>query len=320
MEENKLEPILQEENKRYTILPLQFPDIYDFYQEQKHAFWTEDEIDLSKDLTDWEKLNDNERYFVKHILAFFSASDAIVNENISLNFINEVQYAEAKKFYGIQTAIEDIHSIVYALLIDTYIKNIDERNDCFNALENMPIVAKKGNWALDWIPNSTFAERLVAFAAVEGIFFSGSFCSIFWLKDRNLMSGLSFANDLIQRDEALHTDFAIHLLNHHVVNKPSPERIKEIMLSALEIEKEFVSESLPVSLIGINALTMCQYLEYVTDQLLIKMGIPAHFNVKQPFTFMTQIALKGKTNFFEKRVGEYQKSDLSGKVTFDEEF
>lgn len=319
--ENQIEPILQEENKRYTLLPLQHPDIFEYYQQQKRAFWTDEELDLSQDLTDWGKLNNKEKHFIKHILSFFSASDAIVNENISLNFINEVQYREAKSFYAIQTAIEEVHSHVYSLLIDTYIKDIEEREECFNALERMPIVAKKGKWALDWIGDgSSFAERLVAFAAVEGIFFSGSFCSIFWLKERNLMPGLTFSNELIQRDEALHTDFAIHLVNNHIVNKPSVERITEIMLSALEIEKEFVTESLPVSLIGMNSETMCQYLEYVTDQLLSQLGCPTVFNVKQPFTFMSQIALKGKTNFFEKRVGEYKKSDLSGEVKFDEEF
>lgn len=313
------EPILQEQ-KRYTLFPIQHQDIFDFYLQHKSAFWTEQEIDLSKDLADWNVLSDDERFFIKNVLSFFSASDSIVNENISLNFINEVQYEEAKYFYGMQTTIENIHSHVYSLLIDTYIKDSVEREECFNALENMPIVAKKGKWAMDWIADGSFAERLVAFAAVEGIFFSGSFCSIFWLKDQNKMPGLTFSNDLIQRDEALHTDFAIHLLNNHVLNKPSKERIKEIMLSALEIEKEFVTESLPVSLIGMNARTMSQYLEFVTDQLLIKLECEPVFKVEQPFTFMGQIALKGKTNFFEKRVSEYKKSDLSGSLEFDEEF
>ncbi len=314
------EPILQPEEERFVLLPLQHPDIFEFYKEQKNALWTEDEIDLSGDLADWEKLNDNEKFFIKQVLSFFAASDGIVNKNISVNFSDEVQYLEAKFFYGIQTMIENIHGHVYSLLIDTYIKNIQEKHECFNAIENMPIVAKKAQWALDWIEEANFAERLVAFAAVEGIFFSASFTSIFWIKERNLMAGLTFANDLIQRDEALHTDFAIHLLNNHIVNKPSESRIKEILLSALEIEKEFASESLPVSLIGMNTNMMNQYLEYVVDQLLIKLQCTPVFNVAQPFTFMNKIALKGKTNFFEKRVSEYQKTDNTGGLSFDEDF
>jgi len=316
-----IEPILQPNPDRFVVLPIIYPDIFEFYEEQLDALWTHKEIDLSKDLPDWnEKLNDDERFFIKQVLSFFSASDGIVNENISINFAEEVQYTEARMFYGIQTMIENVHGHVYALLIETYIKNIKERDECFHAIQKMPIVAKKAKWALDWIQGADFSEILVAFAAVEGIFFSASFTSIFWLKDRNLMPGLTFANDLIQRDEALHTDFAIHLLNNHIVNRPSENRIKEILLSALEIEKEFASKSLPVSLIGMNTNSMCQYLEYVVDQLLIKLKCTPVFNVSQPFTFMNKIALKGKANFFEKRVSEYKKSDLTGGITFDEEF
>lgn len=316
-----IEPILVENENRFVLFPLEHADIFDYYEQHLDALWTHKELDLSQDLVDWEnKLNDNERFFIKQVLAFFAASDGIVNENLAENFVREVQYTEAKFFYGLQIMMENIHSHTYSLLIDTYIKNTEERQECFRAIENMPIVAKKANWALDWIGSDSFAERLLAFAAVEGIFFSASFTSIFWLKSRNLMPGLSFSNELIQRDEALHCDFAIHLLNNHVINKPSEERIKEILLSALEIEKEFALESLPVSLIGMNADLMSQYLEYVVDQLLIKLNCKPVFNVKQPFTFMSQIALKGKTNFFEKRVSEYQKGDLRGELNFDEEF
>jgi ribonucleoside-diphosphate reductase beta chain len=265
---------------------------------------------LQQDLSDWETLNDNERYFIKNILAFFAASDGIVNENLAENFVSEVQYAEAKFFYGFQIAMENIHSETYSLLIDTYVKDKDEKNMLFNALENIDAVKKKGEWALRWIESSSFAERLIAFAAVEGIFFSGSFCSIFWLKSRGLMPGLSFSNELISRDEGLHCDFAVHLHNNHLVNKVPESRIKEIISSALEIEKEFITESLPVSLIGMNADLMKQYLEYVADNLLIDLKCSPMFNAKNPFDFMANIALENKTNFFEKRVADYSKSGV----------
>ena len=317
-----IEPILQSNPNRFVIFPIQYNDIWDFYKKAEASFWTAEEIDLQQDLTDWDKLNDNERYFIKNILAFFAASDGIVNENLAENFVSEVQYSEAKFFYGFQLAMENIHSETYSLLIDTYVKNKEEKDKLFNALETIPAVKKKAEWALKWIDSDSFAERLIAFAAVEGIFFSGSFCSIFWLKSRGLMPGLSFSNELISRDEGLHCDFAVHLHNNHLVNKVSEERIKEILTSALEIEKEFITESLPVSLIGMNADLMKQYLEYVTDNLLMELKCKPMFGVKNPFDFMANIALQNKTNFFEKRVSDYSKSGVGTKVedntiTFD---
>ena len=304
------ENILKENPNRFVIFPIQYNDIWEFYKKAEASFWTAEEIDLQQDLSDWETLNDNERYFIKNILAFFAASDGIVNENLAENFVSEVQYAEAKFFYGFQIAMENIHSETYSLLIDTYVKDKDEKNMLFNALENIDAVKKKGEWALRWIESSSFAERLIAFAAVEGIFFSGSFCSIFWLKSRGLMPGLSFSNELISRDEGLHCDFAVHLHNNHLVNKVPESRIKEIISSALEIEKEFITESLPVSLIGMNADLMKQYLEYVADNLLIDLKCSPMFNAKNPFDFMANIALENKTNFFEKRVADYSKSGV----------
>ena len=307
-----MEPILTENPHRFVIFPIQHHDLWDFYKRSEASFWTAEEIDLAADLTDWRtKLNDDERYFVKNVLAFFAASDGIVNENLAENFVKEVQYPEAKFFYGFQIMMENIHSETYSLLIDTYISDEEEKAHLFNAIDTIDAVKKKAEWALKWIKSDSFAERLVAFAAVEGIFFSGSFCSIFWLKKRGLMPGLSFSNELISRDEGMHTDFAVHLHNNHIVNKVSEEKIKEIILSALEIEKEFITESLPVRLIGMNADLMKQYLEFVTDRLLLDLGCSKEFNVKNPFDFMTNIALKGKTNFFEKRVGEYQKAGVN---------
>jgi len=314
------ESILKSNPNRFVIFPIEHNDIWDFYVRHQAAFWTAEEIDLSGDIRDWEKLSDNERYFIKNILSFFAASDGIVNENLAENFYREVQYPEAKFFYGIQLAMENIHGLMYSLLIDTYIKNSKEKLDCFNALETLPAVAKKANWALNWIENKSFADRLVAFAAVEGIFFSGSFCSIFWLKSRGLMQGLCNANALIFKDENLHCDFAIHLLNNHIIDKPSEKRIKEILLSALEIEKEFITDSLPVSLIGMNSNLMKQYLEFVTDQLLVKLGCKKVFNVEQPFKFMEQIAVETKGNFFESRTVEYQKAKLNETISFTDDF
>jgi ribonucleoside-diphosphate reductase beta chain len=275
---------------------------------------------LSGDIRDWESLSDNEKYFIKNILSFFAASDGIVNENLAENFYREVQYPEAKFFYGMQLAMENIHSLMYSLLIDTYISNHDEKLECFRAIETLPAVQKKAKWALDWIDNASFQERLIAFAAVEGIFFSGSFCSIFWMKSRGIMQGLCNANALIFKDENLHCDFAIHLFNKHIDDKISEKRIKEILLSALEIEKEFITESLPVSLIGMNQNLMKQYLEFVVDQLLMKLGCKKHFNVEQPFKFMEQIAVETKGNFFESRTIEYQKAKLNEAISFDEDF
>ena len=314
------EPILQENPNRFVIFPIEYNDIWEYYKQHQAAFWTAEEVDLSNDIRDWEGLTDNERYFIKNILSFFASSDGIVNENLAENFLKEVQYPEAKFFYGIQIAMENIHSLMYSLLIDTYISDPKEKMDSFNALENLPAVQKKAKWALEWIEESSFQERLVAFAAVEGIFFSGSFASIFWLKSRGLMQGLCNANTLIFKDENLHCDFAIHLSNNHVVNKLPEERIKEILLSALEIEKEFITESLPVSLIGMNSNMMKQYLEFVTDGLLAKFGCKKEFNVEQPFKFMEQIAVETKGNFFESRTVEYQKAKLNEKLSFTDDF
>lgn len=314
------EKILTENPNRFVIFPIQHGDIWEYYKHHQAAFWTSEEVDLTNDIREWETLSDNEKYFIKNILSFFAASDGIVNENLAENFYREVQYPEAKFFYGFQIMMENIHSLMYSLLIDTYVQNQNEKDECFNAIDRLPAVAKKANWALDWIKNASFQERLVAFAAVEGIFFSGSFCSIFWLKSRGIMQGLCNANALIFKDENLHCDFAIHLLNNHVENKPSEKRIKEILLSALEIEKEFITESLPVSLIGMNSNLMKQYLEFVVDGLLVKFGCKKHFNVEQPFKFMEQIAMETKGNFFESRTIEYQKAKINESLTFTDDF
>jgi len=302
------EHILTENPNRFVLFPLKYNDIWEMYKTAEHSFWTAEEIDLAQDLTDWnEKLNNDERHYIKNVLAFFAASDGIVNENLAENFLKEVQYPEAKCFYGFQIAIENIHSETYSLLIDTYIKDSAERDRLFNAIETVSSVKKKADWALKWIGSESFAERLIAFAAVEGIFFSGSFCSIFWLKKRGLMPGLSFSNELISRDEGLHCQFATLLHNRYVENKVSEERIKEIICEAVEIEKEFVSESLPVSLIGMNSKLMTQYIEYVADFWLLQLGCKKVYGVENPFDFMDMISLQGKTNFFEKRTSEYQK-------------
>jgi len=315
-----MEQILKENPNRFVIFPIEYHDIWDYYKKHQSAFWTAEEVDLSGDIRDWEKLSENEKYFVKNVLSFFAASDGIVNENLAENFYREVQYPEAKFFYGFQLAMENIHSLMYSLLIDTYINDPKEKMECFRAIEHLPAVQKKANWALNWIKNASFQERLVAFAAVEGIFFSGSFCSIFWLKSRGIMQGLCNANALIFKDENLHCDFAIHLFNNHIENKISEKRIKEILLSALEIEKEFITESLPVSLIGMNQNLMKQYLEFVVDGLLVKFGCKKEFNVEQPFKFMEQIAVETKGNFFESRTIEYQKAKLNEAISFDEDF
>lgn len=318
-----MEKILQENKNRFVLFPIEHHDIWDYYKKAQQVFWTAEEIDLVQDLVDWEKLNEGEQHFVKHVLAFFAASDGIVNENLAENFVAEVQYTEAKFFYGFQIMMENIHSETYSLLIDTYIKDKEEQNHLFNAIDTVPAVQKKAEWALKWIGSESFVERLIAFAAVEGIFFSGSFCSIFWLKKRGLMPGLSFSNELISRDEGLHTDFAVHLYNHHIENKLSKERLIEIIGSALEIEKEFITEALPVSLIGMNADLMKQYLEYVSDRLLMDLGVGKIYNSENPFDFMSNIALQNKTNFFEKRVADYVKSgvgEVQEQISFDEDF
>jgi len=305
------EPILQENENRFVLFPIQHDDIWQFYKNAEASFWTAEEIDLAQDLHDWEhKLNDDERHFIKHVLAFFAASDGIVNENLAENFLAEVQYTEAKFFYGFQIAIENIHSETYSLLIDTYIKDSKEKDYLFNAIETLDCVKKKAQWALRWIEEGSYAERLVAFAAVEGIFFSGSFCSIFWLKKRGLMPGLSFSNELISRDEGLHCDFACLLYTKHLVNKLDKDKVKAIITDAVEIEKEFVTDALPVKLIGMNADLMQQYIEFVADRLLVELGCERVYNSTNPFDFMELISLQGKTNFFEKRVAEYQKAGV----------
>ena len=307
---NNEEPILKENNSRFVLFPIKHHDIWEFYKKAEASFWTAEEIDLHQDLIDWEKLNDGERHFISHVLAFFAASDGIVNENLAENFVAEVQYTEAKFFYGFQIAIENIHSETYSLLIDTYIKDNAQKDKLFNAIETMDCVKKKAEWALQWIDEGSFAERLVAFAAVEGIFFSGSFCSIFWLKKRGLMPGLAFSNELISRDEGMHCDFAVNLYNNHLVNKLPQEKIVEIISNAVEIEKEFVTDALPVRLIGMNSDLMCQYIEFVADRLLTQFGCDKIYNSKNPFDFMELISLQGKTNIFEKRVSEYQKAGV----------
>ena len=311
------EPILKENKSRFVLFPIQHDDIWEYYKKAEASFWTAEEIDLSQDLKDWENLNDGEKHFISHVLAFFAASDGIVNENLAENFVAEVQYTEAKFFYGFQIAIENIHSETYSLLIDTYIKDNKEKARLFNAIDTMPFVKKKADWALRWIDEGSFAERLIAFAAVEGIFFSGSFCSIFWMKKRGLMPGLSFSNELISRDEGLHCDFACLLYNNHLVNKLDPELISGIIKDAVEIEKEFVTEALPVKLIGMNAELMCQYIEFVADRLLMEVGCDKVYNARNPFDFMELISLQGKTNFFEKRVGEYKKAGVSSSTEDD---
>lgn len=321
------EPLLKENKDRFVLFPIEKNDIWQFYKKAEASFWTAEEIDLGQDLKDWNNLNDGERHFITHVLAFFAASDGIVNENLAENFVSEVQYTEAKFFYGFQIAIENIHSETYSLLIDTYVKDPAEKDKLFHAVETIPCVKKKADWALRWIDNGSFAERLIAFAAVEGIFFSGSFCSIFWLKKRGLMPGLTFSNELISRDEGLHCDFACLLYNDHLINKLSIETLQTIIKDAVEIEKEFVTDAIPVKLIGMNAELMCQYIEFVADRLLVELGSPKVYNVTNPFDFMDMISLQGKTNFFEKRVAEYQKAGVmkneqedKSKFSLDEDF
>jgi len=320
------EPILTENPGRFVLFPIEHDDIWNFYKKSEASFWTAEEIDLSADLIDWKtKLNDNEKHFIKHVLAFFAASDGIVNENLAENFVSEVQYTEAKFFYGFQIMMENIHSETYSLLIDTYISDVAEKSKLFNAIDTMDCVRKKADWALRWIDKGSFQERLIAFAAVEGIFFSGSFCSIFWLKKRGLMPGLSFSNELISRDEGMHCDFACLLYNDHINTKLSVDTVTMIIKDAVDIEKEFVTESLPVNLIGMNADLMCQYIEFVADRLLSALRCPKIFNVENPFPWMDIISLQGKTNFFEKRVGDYQKSGVMAErdkqvFSLDEDF
>ncbi|RDD36833.1 Ribonucleoside-diphosphate reductase subunit M2 [Trichoplax sp. H2] len=315
------EPLLKENPNRFVIFPIRFPDIWEYYKKAVASFWTTEEVDLSKDMIDWEKLKPEERYFLSHVLAFFAASDGIVNENLVERFSQEVQVTEARCFYGFQIAIENIHSEMYSLLIDTYIRDSAEKSRLFNAIETMPCVKKKADWALNWIhsENATFAERVIAFAAVEGIFFSGSFAAIFWIKKRGLMHGLTFSNELISRDEGLHCDFAC-LLYRHIKHKPQRDRVYEIIRDAVQIEQEasqsvikFSTEALPVALIGMNCDLMKQYIEFVADRLLFALGLDKIYYATNSFDFMENISLEGKTNFFEKRVGEYQKAGVMTK-------
>ena len=320
------EPILVENPNRFVLFPIEHNDIWEMYKRSEANFWTAEEIDLVPDLTDWaDKLNDNERHFIKHVLAFFAASDGIVNENLAENMLRSVQYTEAKFFYGFQIMMENIHSETYSLLIDTYIKDNQEKNFLFNAIDNLSCVKKKADWALRWIKNGTFVEQLLAFAAVEGIFFSGSFCSIFWLKKRGLMPGLSFSNELISRDEGMHCDFACLLYNKHIVNKLSKDKVQQLISEAVDIEKEFVTDAIPVALIGMNADMMCRYIEFIADRLLVALGNNKIYFSENPFDWMDLISIQGKTNFFEKKVGEYQKAGVNqpadSKVfTINEEF
>ncbi|KAK1750661.1 ribonucleotide reductase [Echria macrotheca] len=306
------EPLLQENPQRFVLFPIKYHEIWQMYKKAEASFWTAEEIDLSKDMHDWNnRLNDDEKYFISHILAFFAASDGIVNENLVERFSGEVQIPEARCFYGFQIMMENIHSETYSLLIDTYIKEPAQRTHLFNAIDTIPAIRKKADWALRWITDkkSTFAQRLVAFAAVEGIFFSGAFASIFWLKKRGLMPGLTFSNELISRDEGLHTDFAC-LLFSHLNNRPSKQVIEDVITDAVRIEQEFLTEALPCALLGMNADLMKQYIEFVADRLLVALGNDKVYRVSNPFDFMENISLGGKTNFFEKRVGEYQKSGV----------
>lgn len=306
------EIILTQNPRRFVLFPIQFHDIWDMYKEAVSSFWTAEEIDLGSDKKDWLNLNDGERHFIKHVLAFFAGSDGIVNENIVCNFAEEVQIPEARCFYGFQEAIENIHSEVYSLLIDTYVQNQAEKEYLFNAIETIPCVKQKAGWAMKYRDrnSASFATRLVAFAAVEGIFFSGSFCAIFWLKKRGLLPGLCFSNELISRDEGLHCKFACLLYSHLEESKLPAAKIHEIIDSAVEIESVFITEALPVALIGMNAEQMKQYIQFCADRLCVMLGAPKLYHTKNPFDWMELISVQGKTNFFEKRVGEYSKAGV----------
>jgi ribonucleoside-diphosphate reductase subunit M2 len=307
------ELLLRTNPSRFVLFPINYPDIWQFYKKAEASFWTAEEVDLSKDLNDWDKLTNDERFFISRVLAFFAASDGIVNENLVVRFSKEVQLPEARCFYGFQIMMENIHSEVYSLLIDTYIKDPVERDFLFRAVDTIPCVRKKADWAMKWIndPKASFGERLVAFAAVEGIFFSGSFAAIFWIKKRGLMAGLTFSNEMISRDEGLHCDFAC-LLFRYLQKKTDPALIRQIICEAVTIEQEFLTEALPVALIGMNCGMMSRYIEFVADHLFVALGMPKFYNAENPFDFMDMISLQGKTNFFEKRVGEYQKAGVMG--------
>ena len=319
-----MEDILINTDKRFVLFPILHEDIWTMYKKHVASFWTTEEIDLTNDLRDWEKLSNDEQKYIKYVLAFFAASDGIIVENLAQKFCNEVQYPEARAFYSFQSAMEQIHSETYSLLIDTYIKSTEEKKFLFNAINNIPIVRKKADWALKWInSDNNFSERLIGFVIVEGLFFSASFCAIYWLKKRGLMPGLTFSNELISRDEGLHCNFGC-LIYSKLSNKLSSENIYNMIKEAIEIEKEFVSESLPVELIGMNSKLMIQYIEFIADRLLIQLGYEKLYNVLNPFEWMDMISLQGKTNFFEKRVGEYQKANImnnkKNEFIIDEDF
>jgi ribonucleoside-diphosphate reductase beta chain len=315
------EPMLDDANKRYTLFPIKHPKVWEMYKKAESSFWKVEEVDLSSDLVDWQKLTDNERHFIKHVLAFFAASDGIVNENLVENMLKKVVWPEAKCFYGFQVAMENIHSLMYSLLIDTYVSDAKEKDKLFNAIETLPAVKRKAEWAIKWINNkdASFAQLLVAFAVVEGIFFSGSFCAIFWLKKQGKMHGLTFANELISRDEGMHCEFAC-LLYSMLEHKLDHEEVYSIVKDAVECEDEFITDALSVDLLGMNTTLMSQYIKYVADYLLGMLDVPKLYNVPLPFDFMTMQSLSGKTNFFEKRVGEYQKSAGGHKFSMEDEF
>jgi len=316
------EPLLTETSSRYVLFPIQYPPIWSMYKKHVSTYWTVEEIDLAKDHDDWEKLSDNERHFIKNVLAFFAASDGIVNENLVLNFMSEIKVSEVLAFYSFQNAIETIHSETYSLLIDTYIKDETEKDRLLNSIETIPSIRKKADWAIKWIENKkdSFAIRLIAFACVEGIFFSGAFCSIYWLKEKGLMHGLTFSNELISRDESLHTEFAV-LLYSYIVNKLSQEEVHEVITDAVSIEKEFITESLPCSLLGMNSDLMSEYIEFVADRLVVQLGYDKIYETSNPFDFMDRIGLEDKQNFFEVRVSNYSKAEIhntkDSKLDFD---
>lgn len=317
-----LEPLLTETKNRHVIFPIQYNDVWSMYKKHVSTYWTVEEIDFSKDGKDWETLSQDEQYFIKNVLAFFAASDGIVNENLVLNFMSEIKVPEVLAFYSFQNAIETVHSETYSLLIDTYIKDNEEKNRLLNAVETIPCIKKKADWAMKWIESKddNFATRLIAFACIEGIFFSGAFCSIYWLKERGLMHGLTFSNELISRDESLHTEFAI-LLYSHIVNKLSEEKVHNIIKDAVDIEKEFIIDSLPCRLLGMNSELMSQYIEFVSDRIALQLGYNKIYNVNNPFDFMDRIGMEDKQNFFEVRVSNYSKAELhnteNSKLEFD---
>lgn len=305
------EPLIIENKDRFVLFPIVHEDIYMEYKKAEASLWGVGEIDISTDKIDWKKLTENEQHFIKYILAFFAASDGIVFENLVTNFAAEIQYPEARCFYGVQIMIENVHAETYSMMLQTFVEDQDEQRNLFRAIHTIPSIKSKADWAINWMSTDrTFAERIIAFSVVEGIFFSGAFCAIFWLKKRGLMPGLTFSNELISRDEGLHTDFACLLYRNHIINKLSYETVLDIVTSAVDLERQFICEALPSSLIGINSESMSTYIKFVADRLIVSLGYKKHYNVKNPFEWMELISLEGKTNFFEKRVGEYQKAGV----------